>query len=91
MTKYNIVWSEYAGRRLKKLPTSIARNIYKRVEELADDPFSKNIKKLKGLEYYRIRVGDYRVLFDIENKVFRILVINVAHRKKAYKELKWLK
>ena len=79
---YKIDWKEGAVRDLEKLEPSISRRIFKKVDELIIDPFSKDIKRLKGRNDFRFRVGDYRVLFLIEGEVIQIL--KVGHRKNIY-------
>ena len=51
---------------------------------LAGDPRPNGCRKLSGSEEYRIRVGDYRVLYEIEDAVLRILVVRVGHRRDVY-------
>ena len=77
-----IEWKEHALDNIKKLENSIARRIVKKVEELAEDPFSKDIKRLKGSNDFRLRIGDYRVIFSIEKEL--IMVLKVGHRKNIY-------
>jgi mRNA interferase RelE/StbE len=79
---YKIDWKEGAFRDIEKLEPSISRRIYKNVDELAIDPFSKNIKRLKGRDDFRLRVGDYRIIFLIEGSSIQIL--KVGHRKNIY-------
>ena len=80
--RYNIEWKEHALQNLEKLENSISRRIIKKVEELSENPFSKDIKKLKGSDDFRLRVGDYRVIFSIEKKTIQIL--KIGHRKNIY-------
>ena len=79
---YSIEWKESALSDVKKIETSITRRIIKKVEELSDEPFSKDIKRLKGSKDFRLRVGDYRIIFSIENNI--ITVLKVGHRKNIY-------
>jgi len=79
---YNIEWKEHALQNIKKLENSIARRIIKKVDELSENPFSKDIKRLKGSNDFRLRVGDYRVIFSIEKETIQIL--KVGHRKNIY-------
>ena len=79
---YNIEWKEHALRDLEKLENSISKRIIKKVEELSENPFSKDIKRLKGSNDFRLRVGDYRVIFSIEKATIQIL--KVGHRKNIY-------
>ena len=79
---YNIEWKEHALQNIEKLENSIAKRILKKVEELSENPFSKDIKRLKGNDDFRLRVGDYRVIFSIEQSTIQIL--KVGHRKNIY-------
>jgi len=79
---YNIEWKEHALESLEKLENSVVRRIIKKVEELTENPFYKDIKKLKGNDYYRLRVGDYRIIFSIEGNIIQIL--KIGHRKNIY-------
>ena len=80
--KYYIEWKEHALQNIEKLESSISRRIVKKVEELSENPFSKDIKKLKRRDDFRLRVGDYRIIFSIENNIIQIL--KVEHRKNIY-------
>lgn len=79
---YNIEWKENALRELEKLEGLIARRILKKVDELSENHFSKEIKRLKGCNDFRLRVGDYRIIFSIEKNTIQIL--KVGHRKNIY-------
>ena len=79
---YNIEWKEHALENLEKLENSISRRILKKIDELSENPFSKDIKRLKGCDDFRLRVGDYRVIFSIEQNTIQIL--KVGYRKNIY-------
>jgi len=79
---FEIIWDEKAYNELEKLEKIIARRIFKKVSELIEDPYSKDIIKLKGEEGFRLRIGDYRVIFVIDKG--RILILKVGHRKNIY-------
>lgn len=79
---FNIQWTERALKELGKLESGISVRIAQKVEELKEDPFSKDIKRLKGETAFRLRVGDYRVLFDIIGDT--IYISKVGHRKHIY-------
>ena len=56
------------------------------VETLAENPYPVGVRKLEGAEFtYRIRVGDYRVIYEVYNDVLIVEVIRVRHRKDAYR------
>jgi len=80
--KYNINWTRGALEELNKLEPYISRRIIKKIDELCENPFSKDIKRLKGSDDFRLRIGDYRVIFDINEDT--ILILKVGHRKNIY-------
>ena len=77
-----IIWDVKANRQLNKLNPFIARRLIREVDELKENPFSKDIKKLTNTHWYRLRIGDYRVIFGVERESIRIL--RVGHRKNIY-------
>ena len=79
---FYISWHKKANNELEKLPAAISRRILNSVDKLKENPFLMDIKKLKGREGYRLRVGDYRVLFVIDKE--EIKIIKVGHRKNIY-------
>ena len=79
---FSIEWTTKALKESEKLEKAVFIRILQKVEELKEDPFSKDIKRLKGETSFRLRVGDYRVIFDISgNKIF---ILKVGHRKNIY-------
>jgi len=83
---YKIVITKTALKNLKKIPKNIAINIKNKIYLLSTDPYNKGgIKKLKGREGYRFRVGDYRVIYEIQNNILVIKVINIKSRGEVYK------
>ncbi|MEK6937042.1 MAG: type II toxin-antitoxin system RelE/ParE family toxin [Nanoarchaeota archaeon] len=79
---FKIVWDDKALSELNKLEYHISIRILKKVRELSNNS-ALDIKRLKGVEGFRLRVGDYRVLFDMDKDVINIL--KVGHRKNVYK------
>jgi len=84
--KFQIIWSESAADGLRKLDRTVAKRIYKKVSQLGENPYHFDVKKMVGEPYFRLRVGDYRIVFDIQNDMLRILVLKVGHRKNIYKK-----
>lgn len=80
---FQIIWSDSAIRQLKKLDRSVARRIFDKVGELAENPH-RFVQKLVKSPYYRLRIGNYRVILDIQGDVFRVLVLKVGHRASIY-------
>ena len=84
--KFQIIWSESASKEFKKLDRTVANRIFKKVSQLSENPYYSNVTKMIGDPYFRLRVGDYRIIFDIQNDMLRILVLKVGHRKNVYKK-----
>ncbi len=80
---FEIIWSDPAVRQLKKLDRSVARRIFDKVGELEENPH-RFVQKLVNSPYYRLRVGDYRVILDIQGVLLRILILKVGHRGSIY-------
>lgn len=78
----NISWDEKALEKLEKLDKHVQQRIIKKIEYLAENFTFHNIKKLKGLEEYRFRVGDYRIIFILRED--QIVILNLGHRKNIY-------
>jgi mRNA interferase RelE/StbE len=68
------------------MPKIMALTLLKKIEELAPNPYAKNnnIKELKGIEGFRLRVGDWRILYQIYNDVLQIYIVTIAPRGGAY-------
>ena len=70
-----------------KLSQQLLDRIQTKIDDLAIEPRPKGVKKLKGEENsYRIRVGDYRVIYDIFDDVLLVSVVEVGHRSEVYKD-----
>ena len=80
---FEIIWSDSAAGQLKKLDRTVARRIFDKVGELHATPH-RFVRKLANSPYYRLRVGDYRVILDIQETVLRILVLKAGHRKSIH-------
>lgn len=86
MATYRIEWKASALHELKKLDRQAVPRIVAAVESLADNPFPTGVRKLQGTEHtYRMRVSDYRVLYEVYRNSIRIQIVRVRHRKDAYR------
>lgn len=85
MARYKIEIKKSAIKELETLPSRDLRRIMERIESLADDPRPEGSKKLSGEEKYRIRQGNYRILYLIEDDLFVVYAVKVAHRKGVYR------
>ncbi len=86
---FKILISKKVYKDFQTIPVKMAVLIKEAVYFLADHPFPVNSKRLKGFEYlYRIRAGQYRIVYEVKKTIKLISVIKVAHRKNVYKFLK---
>jgi mRNA interferase RelE/StbE len=84
---YKIVIKKEAAKSLNKIPRNVARLIREKLEAIATNPYAEhpNAKKLQGRDGYRLRVGDWRVIYEIQNEQLVILVLRVAPRGEVYR------
>ena len=87
MASYNIEIKKSATKELSKLPKNDLKRIIENIQELSINPRPDGCKKLSGDEKYRIRVGNYRILYSIEDDILIVYVVKVGHRKDVYKML----
>ncbi len=82
-----IIYDKQAVRVLMRMPATDAKRIRQKVQQYAENPalLANNVKKLQGVDYYRLRVGDWRVIFTEDGLI--IDVIRIATRGEAYKGL----
>jgi mRNA interferase RelE/StbE len=81
---YTVLILPSAQKQLNKLPNAIATRIEDKMMGLEQDPRPPGCKKLKGRDAYRIRIGDYRVIYEINDGQLIVTVITVGHRKEVY-------
>lgn len=85
MPKYTIYLSKKAEKNLNQLPERTAETILTAISELENNPRPVGYKKLKGRDGFRIRCGNYRIIYEIFESTLVIDVINLGHRKNIYK------
>jgi len=84
--RYTVVFSKTAERQLDRIPDHIARLLLEAAEALEDNPRPRGCVNLKGMEGYRIRKGDYRIIYNVTDSILTVLVIEVGHRKGIYRK-----
>ena len=83
---YKITLKQSARKVLERLPRQIAKDIDSEIISLAKDPLNKkNVRKLTGSLFYRLRVGDYRIIFERQDKERTIAILKIGHRKDVYR------
>jgi mRNA interferase RelE/StbE len=85
---YRVEVATRARRDLERLAPSILERIYPILTALGTEPRASGSQKLVGLEAYRIRVGDHRVIYEIDDVARLVVVIRVRHRREAYRRLR---
>ena len=86
MTPYRIELTPAAVRQLGSLPVKMQRRVSTKIEALATEPRSAGGRKLKGADnIYRVRVGSYRLLYQICDDILLVLVVSVKKRGEVYK------
>ena len=86
MAHYRVLFKPSAEKVLRKLPVSVQRRIVGAVEGLQDNPRPPGAVKLMGEpDLWRTRVGDYRVIYSIDDDRLIVLVVRIAHRKDIYR------
>ena len=83
---YRVIVAPAAVRIIAKLPRDIRRRIADRLAALSDDPRPPGSAKLAGKDAYRIRVGDYRIVYTIHDKELVVIVIDAGHRREVYRK-----
>jgi len=83
---YEIIFTDTSRKQFKKLEKDIQERIIKALERIRIRP-EAHIKKLVDDPGYRLRVGEYRIILDIEKEKLIILVVKIGHRKNIYKKL----
>ncbi|MBD2604384.1 type II toxin-antitoxin system RelE/ParE family toxin [Scytonema hofmannii FACHB-248] len=84
---YSVEFSKGARKQFIKLPIDVKKRIQIKINDLAIEPRPNGIKKLQGDDNsYRIRVGEYRVVYEIEDDVLIVTIIKVKHRSEVYQD-----
>jgi len=85
MAKYKIEIKKSAAKEIKKLPSQDLKKVLVKIAALSENPRPHDSVKLTVEEKYRIRYGDYRILYSIEEAALVVYVVNVAHRRDVYR------
>ena len=86
--KYRIEFKRSAAKGLKKIPKRDRKRIRDKIDDLSESLPDPIITKMKGDNpFHRIRVGDYRIVYEIQEDVLLILVLKIGHRKDIYRKL----
>jgi mRNA interferase RelE/StbE len=84
---FTVIFRPSAKKEFEKLPASVQKPILRKILALKENPYPTGSKKLKGPEgFQRLRVGDYRVIYEVAGEVLYIYVVRIGHRKDIYRQ-----
>ena len=83
--KYVVEITSSAQRQFKKLPEAVQEQLIHKILLLESDPRPVGVRKLQAFDYYRIRMGDYRVVFSINDRTHQVKILDLGHRKDIYR------
>jgi mRNA interferase RelE/StbE len=86
MARYELRFKTSVAKDLRGLPKTDLRRILERIESLCDDPRPPGSEKLSAQERYRVRQGNYRILYEIRDLEVIVEVVKVGHRREVYRE-----
>lgn len=86
MASYKVLIKPSAVKELERVPLKARRKLAARIRVLADEPRPHGAEKLSGQERYRLRQGDYRAIYGIDDAAQTVLVVKVGHRGDVYRE-----
>ena len=85
---YRIEVYRTAAKALRKIPKPDQKRIGKKIDNLAEDLPNPETTKMKGNNpFHKVRVGDYRIVYEIQDDILLILIIKIGHRKEVYRNL----
>jgi mRNA interferase RelE/StbE len=84
MAEFEIFFKKSVWKELKRIPKNDLRRILSRIDKLGDNPRPAGCEKLTSMELYRVRQGEYRIVYSIQDNELTIWVIKVGHRKNVY-------
>lgn len=84
--QYALEFTASALRELRALDRPVQRRVAAKIEGLRDDPFPPGVQKFQGeADHWRIRVGDYRVIYRIEKRRVVVVIVRIGHRREVYR------
>ncbi len=88
MASFSIEFKPSVQKDFRRLPKLAVERVFKRIDKLKSEPFPHGVEKLEGADkLYRIRVGEYRIIYQVETQVHTITILYVRHRRDVYRAL----
>lgn len=85
MPTYAVKVAKVADRQIEALDGSVRPRVIRAIQALKEEPRPAAAKKLVGSDHWRLRVGDYRVVYDIEDAQLIVLIVKIGHRREVYR------
>ena len=85
MGRYRVVFRKSVARDLRRVPNRDLRKILASIDSLSENPRPVGVDNLSGKERYRVRQGDYRIIYEIRDEEVIVVVVQVGHRKDVYR------
>jgi len=85
VARYSLRFRASVAKDLRNIPKRDVTRILRRIERLTDDPRPRGCEKLSGQECYRVRQGQYRILYEIKDDILIVTVVKVRHRREVYR------
>jgi mRNA interferase RelE/StbE len=85
VANYKLLIKRTAVKELETLPLKMRRQVVKRIQGLAAEPRPFGFEKLSGLEKNRLRQGDHRILYEIDDNEQSVVIVKIAHRREVYR------
>jgi mRNA interferase RelE/StbE len=83
--RYRVILPKSVQKELDRLPEDVAGRVLARLRSLESTPRPTDVKKLKGRPAWRIRVGDYRIIYEIHDRDLVVIVVTIGHRREVYR------
>jgi mRNA interferase RelE/StbE len=85
VASYRLLIKPSAAKELRALPANDRKRVVTKIEGLASDPRPPGTEKLSGAEKYRLRQGDYRVLYSVDDAEKSLVIVKIGHRRDVYR------
>ena len=85
MARFELQFRESVAKDLRAIPKADVKRVLRRIDQLAQDPRAPGCEKLAGSEFYRVRQGMYRIIYEIQDAVLVVVVIKVGNRRDVYR------
>ena len=88
MASFNVILKPSVEKDLRRLPKKLVPRVMERIEKLKDEPFPHGATKLEGADrLYRVRQGDYRIVYEVDTDAKQITILYLRHRSEVYRNL----